>query len=82
MHYCIDRPDLMQLLLDSGATIEGRDSKGKTPLHCAFGIRRTYLDSVDYLIHAGADIEARDSQVAHHYSVRYTKADQPTQSRG
>lgn len=62
MHYCIDRPDLVQLLLDSGATTEVRDSKGKTPLHCAFGIRQTYIDSADILIHADADMEAQDSQ--------------------
>lgn len=62
MHYCIVRPDPVQLLLDNGATTEVRDSKGKAPLHCAFGIRGNYLDSADVLIHAGADIEFQDSQ--------------------
>ena len=56
LHYAASRrePGLLQPLLDSGALVEARDSRGRTPL-----IWATSLESFGTLRAAGADIRAQ-----------------------
>jgi len=57
------RPEIIQLLLDSGADVSERDSKGKTVLHsvCHNGDSKEVLP---LLIARGADINAKDNNGA------------------
>lgn len=48
----------MHILLDAGADIEARDSRGSTPLHIA--VWKQNLDLVGILLERGANIESRN----------------------
>lgn len=61
LHYCVDRPHLLQLLLDSNASTEVRDRDGKTPLHHAFNWP-PQLISAERLVNSGADLESQTNQ--------------------
>ncbi|KAI0243187.1 hypothetical protein LSAT2_026207 [Lamellibrachia satsuma] len=49
---------IVQLLLDSGATVDLTDGWGRTALH--FAVRRAGLKAVEQLLSAGADVGAQD----------------------
>ena len=58
LHYAASRhrgPELIQLLLDSGASVDARDDAGQTPLMVAWWSRRSFKE----LRAAGADIQAQ-----------------------
>jgi hypothetical protein len=54
-----DRPEMLEELLRRGASIELRDSEGRTPLTLA--IDRDARRAVSVLADSGADLEARDT---------------------
>ena len=51
-------PEIVGLLLDSGASSTGTGENGETPLHLA--VRKGYTDIVDLLLHRGVDVNATD----------------------
>lgn len=51
----------VEILVQSGADIELRDSKGKTPLQIAANYFPDSKEIMDYLIAKGADVNARDT---------------------
>ena len=51
-------PDIVQLLLNDGATVDLTDAWGRTALH--FAVRRAGLKTVELLVSAGANICAED----------------------
>uniref|UniRef100_A0AC34QCX5 ANK_REP_REGION domain-containing protein n=1 Tax=Panagrolaimus sp. JU765 TaxID=591449 RepID=A0AC34QCX5_9BILA len=53
-------PDMVNILVQNGLSIEERDSRGQTPLH--FASEEGHLQLVRELLQAGADIEARDER--------------------
>ena len=55
-----DDPDLVMLLIQYGAHIEGKDRNGMTPLMAAIAAGQT--ENVYTLLEAGADINARDKR--------------------
>jgi ankyrin repeat protein len=50
--------DIVNLLLDRGASVNSQDGHGKTPLHMAAS--SGHLDAARWLIRHGADVNARD----------------------
>ena len=59
-------PDLIQVLLDKGASLEARDSRGFTPLMFAVTNERQDIRTIGLLLERGAsaDVRASDSQSA------------------
>lgn len=55
-----NRPDLLEVLLNCGAAIDGLDGDGRTPLHAA--VEEKALDSVGYLLDQGASMVRADSR--------------------
>jgi cytohesin len=53
-----DEAKILELLLDHGAEIDGRNRKGETPLHLA--ARNGSVSAVKVLIQRGADVNVRD----------------------
>lgn len=53
---------VMRLLIGRGASVEARDARNKTPLHCAAG--SGVVSAVRLLLDHGADTEARDDNGA------------------
>ena len=53
-------PDIVQLLLNGGATVDLADAWGRTALH--FAVRRASLKTVELLVSAGANICAEDKK--------------------
>ena len=47
-------PDVVEVLIDAGADIEAKTSRGRTALHCA--CVKPALESVEMLVKAGADV--------------------------
>lgn len=54
----VPRPDLLDFLISRGASVQARDPRGRTPLHCAVTHRR--LEAVSVLLQAGADPNQTD----------------------
>ncbi len=52
------RTDMVEVLIESGASVEARDSQGCTPLITA--VRKNKADVVRVLLARGADVNARD----------------------
>ena len=51
------RIQMVELLLGAGASVNGKDSDGSTPLHCA--VSEGLKDIVTFLLDKGADVNAR-----------------------
>ena len=51
------RVQMMELLLAAGASVNGKDSDGSTPLHCATS--EGFKDVVELLLDKGADVNAK-----------------------
>ena len=63
LHSAVDEghPDVVQVLIDAGASVKTKDQDGRSPLHCAS--RLGHLDIVKMLIDAGAEVCATDNKV-------------------
>lgn len=61
LHYSVDfgKAQLVSLLINYGAEIEAKNSQGRTPLHDAICNPFDSFDTVDQLLQAGANKEAR-----------------------
>ncbi len=51
---------ILEILLNKGADINGLDSTGRTPLHCAVEGQR--MDAVKLLVERGANVTILDSK--------------------
>ena len=69
LHRAVDHhpesPELLALLLDHGAEINGRDDDGRTPLHVAGGTYHVHGDhapeeTILFLVENGANLNAKD----------------------
>ncbi|RDW64353.1 uncharacterized protein DSM5745_09764 [Aspergillus mulundensis] len=62
----IRNPTLVAILVDSGANIEARDFRGRTPFHhCVLGVydgMPSPVPALEYLVNKGADIHAKDNE--------------------
>ncbi|MBI3864159.1 MAG: ankyrin repeat domain-containing protein [Planctomycetia bacterium] len=67
IHWAAMRGDLQAVTcyLDSGVTIDARNENGETALICAAGDRRADVAIVQFLIDAGADVNAVSRQLEH-----------------
>jgi len=69
-------PKLIRALIDSGARIEGKGPRGKTPLHML--VFHGDLENIKLLINKGADVNATDSigQTPIMFGIHLGKGDQ------
>ncbi len=71
LHFAINlrKTDMIKLLLELGADINGMAENGQTPLH--FALARRNDGAAAQLIEAGADVNQPDSQRNHSADVRH-----------
>jgi ankyrin repeat protein len=63
LHFALGNSDARNLsaLAEAGAAVDARDDTGRAPLWCAV-TEDGHRDHVQGLIHAGADVNARDQR--------------------
>ncbi|HEX9961996.1 MAG TPA: hypothetical protein VGB00_13760 [Pyrinomonadaceae bacterium] len=56
------RPQVLKVLLEAGANVNGKAERGITPLIAATGSSLIPLETIKMILDAGADIEAKDDE--------------------
>ncbi|HWB99744.1 MAG TPA: ankyrin repeat domain-containing protein, partial [Bryobacteraceae bacterium] len=71
------RPEILQALLDAGATVDAKDIRGMTPLMLAVASDRSHAGSVRLLLAKGADPKVKDiyGATVEDWARRYNRAE-------